>query len=142
MSHDFSERTLRDQEVIVRSYTDLFMHGVKSTCNGGCSAVDMVTWFNVRLPSKPRRADLNCFRFFTFDAMADLPFGELLRCFENSDYHPWVKVIFGSVEVGAYVRCSKHWQWLRIRPSYGQYLVLPEESKQRRVSSTKWQERK
>jgi hypothetical protein len=43
-------------------------------------------------------------QFFTFDVMGDLVFGESFGCLDSSDYHPWVKLIFDSVKLGAFNR--------------------------------------
>jgi len=44
--------------------------------------------------------------------MGDLVFGESFRCLQDSDYHPWVELIFDSVKTGAFVRCSKYWPFV------------------------------
>ena len=44
--------------------------------------------------------------------MGDLVFGESFGCLKSSSYHPWVKLIFESVKIGAFVRCSKYWPFL------------------------------
>ena len=47
MSHGFSERALRDQEGIIRSYSDLFLQRLRENCANGTVAVNMVMWYNV-----------------------------------------------------------------------------------------------
>jgi len=47
MSHGFSERAMRDQEVVLRTYADLFISRLKTLSKVGSSSVDMVIWFNV-----------------------------------------------------------------------------------------------
>ncbi|KAH8819269.1 cytochrome protein [Xylogone sp. PMI_703] len=93
MSHGFSEKALREQEDAIRLYADLMIQRLKENCQENTSVVDMVSWYN----------------FFTFDVMGELIFGQSFNCLQGSDYHPWVKLIFDSVKIGAFVRCSKYW---------------------------------
>ena len=47
VSHGFSERALREQEPIVRSYADTCIERLKTECKNGSQAVNMVMWLNV-----------------------------------------------------------------------------------------------
>jgi cytochrome P450 len=47
--------------------------------------MDMLKWYN----------------FTTFDIIGDLVFGEPFHCLDNSDYHPWVSMIFAGIRAGA-----------------------------------------
>lgn len=38
------------------------------------------------------------YNWTTFDVIGDLAFGEPFGCLENSSYHPWVSLVFGSVK--------------------------------------------
>ena len=44
--------------------------------------------------------------------MGDLVFGQPFDCLKSSEYHPWVKLIFESVKMSSFVRCSKYWPFL------------------------------
>ena len=62
--------------------------------------------------------------------MGDLVFGEGFACLQDSAYHPWVRLIFDSVKMGAFVRCSKYWPLLNrlaVR-------LIPKDLAQRRVN--------
>ena len=61
--------------------------------------------------------------------MGDLVFGQSFDCLETSGYHPWVKLIFDSVKIGAFVRCSKYWPLLTPAIQW----LIPSGLKQRRV---------
>ncbi|KAK6077404.1 cytochrome P450 [Seiridium cupressi] len=85
LSHAFSEKTLRNQEDIMKNYVDILITKLTDLATSG-EIIDMVKWYN----------------FTTFDLVGDLAFGEPFGCLENSDYHPWVSMIFGTVRYGVY----------------------------------------
>jgi hypothetical protein len=49
VSSSFSASALREQEVLIQSYADLFMSKLAELCRDGTGVVDMVPWWNVRL---------------------------------------------------------------------------------------------
>ncbi|RFU34841.1 hypothetical protein B7463_g1459, partial [Scytalidium lignicola] len=117
MSHGFSERGMRAQEEIIRSYSDLFIKRLNENSENGTKPLDIVMWFN----------------FFTFDVMGDLVFGESFNCLKSSEYHPWVKLIFNSVKMVAFLRCSRYWSFLsRLAVKF-----IPKELKQGLVEQKK-----
>ena len=61
--------------------------------------------------------------------MGELVFGESFECLENSGYHAWVKLIFDSVKLGTFVRCSKFFP--QLTPFIQRF--IPEELKRRRL---------
>ncbi|GJN78228.1 isotrichodermin C-15 hydroxylase [Purpureocillium lilacinum] len=78
----FSDKVLREQEAMIQEYVELFVLRLhEQTENDSKGDVDMVKWFN----------------FFTFDIIADMTFGESFNCLRDSDYHPWVRMLFKSV---------------------------------------------
>ncbi|KAJ6441498.1 isotrichodermin C-15 hydroxylase [Purpureocillium lavendulum] len=78
----FSDKVLREQESMVQDYVELFILRLHEQADGESKGlVDMVKWFN----------------FFTFDIIADMTFGESFNCLRDSDYHPWVRMLFKSV---------------------------------------------
>ncbi|KAF9892085.1 hypothetical protein FE257_002491 [Aspergillus nanangensis] len=113
ISHGFSERALRDQEAVVRSYADYFVQRITECSDSGNTAVDMVRWYN----------------FFTFDVMGHLVFGESFDCLQSTGYNPWVALIFDSVRTGAFIRCVKFWPWLTPIVQY----MIPAKLQRRRV---------
>ncbi|KYK57378.1 hypothetical protein DCS_04387 [Drechmeria coniospora] len=78
----FSDKALRDQESLIQQYVELFVRRLHEQAEGEPKGVvDLVRWFN----------------FFTFDIIADMTFGESFHCLRDSDYHPWVRMLFHSV---------------------------------------------
>jgi cytochrome P450 len=47
LSNAFSEKTLRDQEPVLRHYADLLIQRLSERCGGGSNPVDLVKWYNV-----------------------------------------------------------------------------------------------
>ncbi|KAK7222568.1 hypothetical protein V2G26_010571 [Clonostachys chloroleuca] len=91
LAHGFSAAAIEDQEPIIASYVDLLIQRLKERSNNGESALEMTSWYN----------------WTTFDIIGDLAFGESFRCLQESDYHPWVSLIFKrikytSLKVAAY----------------------------------------
>lgn len=85
LSHGFSAQSMLQQQPIITSYVDLLFQRLHELCEEGKRPIDMVAWYN----------------YTTFDIIGDLAFGESFRCLENSDYHPWVKLIFDSIKTGS-----------------------------------------
>ncbi|KAK4446266.1 cytochrome P450 [Podospora aff. communis PSN243] len=83
MAHGFSERSMREQQPIIKEYVDLLVRRLRER-SGGEEKVDIMAWYN----------------YTTFDVIGDLAFGESFGCLENSDYHPWVKAIFELARMG------------------------------------------
>ncbi|KAF3803795.1 Isotrichodermin C-15 hydroxylase [Colletotrichum gloeosporioides] len=86
LSHGFSAQSMFDQESIIKKYVDLLFQRLHENCAGGSKPLDMVAWYN----------------WTTFDVIGDLAFGEPFGCLDNSDYHPWVKILFAGVKEGAF----------------------------------------
>ncbi|KAJ6002943.1 hypothetical protein N7451_005490 [Penicillium sp. IBT 35674x] len=87
LSHAFSDSSLRGQEPIIKGYVDLLIQRLHETINRGRISVDVVSWYN----------------FTTFDIIGDLAFGEPFNCLQNSNYHPWVSMIFAGIKAGAII---------------------------------------
>lgn len=49
LSNAFSEKTLRDQEPVLKSYTDLLIQRLTGRCEGGRCPLDLVKWYNVSI---------------------------------------------------------------------------------------------
>lgn len=81
MAHGFSEKSLREQEPMIRKYVDLLLSQVRRLSKDGPVAVS--DWYN----------------FTTFDVIGDLAFGEPFGCLEGATYDGWIKGIFAA---GAY----------------------------------------
>lgn len=71
MSFAFSDRALREQEVVIQRYVDNLVEQLKTKGQNGQKALNLVDWYN----------------FTTFDIIADLAFGDNLDCLLKPDYH-------------------------------------------------------
>ncbi|KAF1933944.1 cytochrome P450 46A1 [Didymella exigua CBS 183.55] len=84
----FSERALTEQEPVFVKYADQLVRVLqKISYDEPKSAIDVVKMFN----------------FTTFDVMADMTFGEPLHMLDNTEYMPWVSMIFGYIKVATCV---------------------------------------
>nr|ACN71233.1 cytochrome P450 ClCP1 [Colletotrichum lindemuthianum] len=90
LAHGFSERTLRDQQPIIKRYIDLLIQRLHEHCDNGAEALDLAAWYN----------------YTTFDIIGDLAFGEAFGCLDGSDYHPWVRSIFQMARVGTVLQTA------------------------------------
>ena len=109
MAHGFSDRSMREQQPLIKGYVDLLVQRLAENGDGGRRAVDVAAWYN----------------FTTFDVIGDLAFGERwvcsisfrgfiadghsFGCLENSTYHPWVKAIFQVARAGTVFQTLTHW---------------------------------
>lgn len=96
MAPGFSEKSIRDQEHIIRSYVDLLLKRLWERCNDG-QPVDISDWFN----------------YTTFDIIGDLTFGEPFGCLMGSNYDEWIKSIFNSIRLGTIVQALSFRPWLK-----------------------------
>jgi cytochrome P450 len=87
LAHAFSEKALRDQEPLVKTYVDLLMKKLHEQSNNGNTALDMVARYN----------------WATFDLIGDLSFGEPFGSLEACVYHPWISMIFNGIKAGVYI---------------------------------------
>lgn len=94
LSHGFSDRSLRDQEPIVKKYVDLLLQRLHE--NSG-RPLDIMSWYN----------------YTTFDVIGDLAFGEPFDCLDNSNYHPWVRIIFEMARFGTVNQTAGYFPLLR-----------------------------
>jgi len=83
LSPAFSDKSLRDQEHIIRGYVDLLMKRMHERAG---QPVDLWAWLN----------------YTTFDLIGDLTFGEPFGCLEHSRFHPWITFIFSRLKMMMY----------------------------------------
>ncbi|OCL03416.1 cytochrome P450 monooxygenase-like protein [Glonium stellatum] len=84
LSHAFSDKALKEQEVLVQGYVDLLTHRLHEKIEDAPKEpIDIVKWYN----------------YATFDIIADLTFGEPLHCLRDRGYHPWVTLVFQAAKV-------------------------------------------
>ncbi|KAI8942932.1 hypothetical protein NX059_000970 [Plenodomus lindquistii] len=83
-AHAFSDAAIKEQESLIKQYVDkLFVQLRKESAKK--APVDMLKWYNCT----------------TFDIIGDLVFGEPFYCLDNSDYHPWIAMIFAGIRAQA-----------------------------------------
>jgi len=78
VSHAFSDRSLRDQDNLLKGYAAILVEKLTKIAEGPQNETDMVSWYN----------------FIAFDVMADLTFGEDLGQLRNGTYNDWVGSTF------------------------------------------------
>ncbi|KAI3401428.1 hypothetical protein diail_10862 [Diaporthe ilicicola] len=93
LAHGFSDRSMREQEPIIKSYVDLLFQRLHENCAGGAKPLDMTAWYN----------------YTTFDIIGDLALGESFGCLEKSNLHSWVQSIFFLTKAGAYMQSAAHY---------------------------------
>lgn len=118
LSHGFSEKSLREQEPIIRGYVDLMMKRLRERCPSPAaagaknspqppkSAFDMRQWFN----------------FITFDVIGDMAFGEPFGCLEKGEIDEQVAFFEKGLQTGGQTYFMKEigadrltsWLFLRI----------------------------
>ena len=95
LSHGFSERALREQEDILKHYTDLLIvklgEQVQSTEKGSVT-LDIAKWYN----------------YTTFDIIGDLCYNDPFHSLEDSADHPWVEAVFNGVKFGVFLAAFQH----------------------------------
>nr|KMM66554.1 trichothecene C-15 hydroxylase [Coccidioides posadasii RMSCC 3488] len=82
LSYAFSNRALREQENVIRGFTDTMITKVRGEVHAGRPTVDMKNWLN----------------YTTFDITGDLMFGESFNCLRDTKLHPWIAMIFDSMK--------------------------------------------
>lgn len=87
MSHAFSAQSLLEQQPLISGYVDLLVKRLREQAREEGTVVNMVKWYD----------------FTTFDLVADLSFGEPFGCLEQSNYHPWVSLIFAGVKQAVFL---------------------------------------
>ncbi|KAI9736993.1 MAG: hypothetical protein M1834_000582 [Cirrosporium novae-zelandiae] len=92
LSHGFSNRSLKEQEALIKSYVDSMIEKLKKNSHGGETPLDVVSWYN----------------FTTFDIMGDFIFAESFHCLDSEGYHDWVKSVYTSIKAHAYNRAMQH----------------------------------
>ncbi|KAK6539139.1 hypothetical protein TWF694_009384 [Orbilia ellipsospora] len=92
LSAGFTEKTLIAQESMLRKYVDLLVAKLKDIVvaegkQDKGSIVNIADWYN----------------YTTFDIIGDLMFAESFDCLRDSQYHPWITVIFENLRAIAYL---------------------------------------
>ncbi|KAK4062902.1 hypothetical protein Trihar35433_8697 [Trichoderma harzianum] len=85
LAHGFSAQAMMDQQPLIQGYVDMLISRLRDNCADGTRPLEMTSWYN----------------WATFDIIGDLAFGEPFGCLENSDYHPWVSLLFTRIRTSA-----------------------------------------
>lgn len=96
MATGFSEKSMRDQEPIIRGYIDLLLQKLREKSNDSQPVV-ISDWFN----------------YTTFDIIGDLVFGESFECLGASKYDGWIKSIFDTSRPLTLVQGLSFFPWLK-----------------------------
>jgi hypothetical protein len=78
LANGFSDKALREQEGRIRRYVDLLVLRLQ----GNMGMVDVAKWYN----------------WVGFDMTGDLVLAEPFGCLEKGEYHPFVRLVVGSVQ--------------------------------------------
>lgn len=90
----FSARALRGQEPVLQKYVRLLVERLQAKVleSGTEANIDITPWLN----------------FTPFDIFGDLGLGESFDCLENSRYHPWIELIFGSLRFVTCIAAARY----------------------------------
>lgn len=121
LAYGFSERSLKEQQPIIKGYIDLLMKGLRESSQGGTAKVDMVRCeFGLRVGWRSCSKAADCGYIFlagydcmAFDIIGDLAFGDSFGSLQAGTLHPWVAMIFQSIKFAAWIAASKQVSWLR-----------------------------
>jgi cytochrome P450 len=86
-SHAFSEKALREQEFVLKSYVDLLIDKLQGFTDSGAPA-DLVKWYN----------------FVIFDMIGELAFGQPFGCLQTTEYHFFVSILFQRLKMAVWLR--------------------------------------
>lgn len=117
VSHAFSDRALKDQEVLLQRYVDLLVNRLKEV-NPKSPVVNLAEWLN----------------WTTFDIIADLCFGKPFGCLQNLETHEYVRLLLDSVRGGALFYIVTYFPWVKKLGS----LVISKEMMARRLQFSRW----
>lgn len=107
LNHAFSERALREQESILKVYTDLLITQLQEQVDRiekPSVTLDITKWYN----------------FTTFDTIGDLLFNDPFHSLEDSTDHPWVAAIFDGLKFGVLITAFQYFPPL---PTVVNYLM-------------------
>lgn len=93
LSHAFSAKALRDQEVVVQEFVDLLMKQLSKLGEDGQKAIDVSDAFN----------------WVTFDIIGDLAFGDSFNAVAEGKTHSWIATIFEGIKYTMVQRVEKRW---------------------------------
>lgn len=96
-----SERALREQEYVLKSYTDLLIQRLHEDAienqDGKTATTDIGRWYT----------------YTTFDTIGDLELGQSFHSLDNKEEHPWVSAIFNGLKFGMLLTIFHHFPLLK-----------------------------
>ncbi|EXJ66783.1 uncharacterized protein A1O5_09978 [Cladophialophora psammophila CBS 110553] len=90
ISHAFSDKALRDQEPIMKQYSDLLVKRLHEATESG-DPVNIKQWYQWTL----------------FDLFGDLCFNQPFGCLESGKSHPWIDIIGESIQAFYYLGLAR-----------------------------------
>ncbi|TGJ86345.1 hypothetical protein E0Z10_g2441 [Xylaria hypoxylon] len=94
LAHGFSEKSLRDQEPVLKGFVDTLIRRLHEECGNGEKSVDIMAWYN----------------FLLFDFIGYLSrytaFGESFNCLTTGTLHTWVGIFFSLARALSYNQMS------------------------------------
>lgn len=130
LSHAFSERALRQQEDILKHYTDLLVSKLDeqvASAEKSSVILNIGSWYN----------------FTTFDTIGDLLFNDPFHSLENEADHPWVAAIWDGLKFSILMTAFHHFPPLpalvnRMMPQFikdkaGQHFTWSQQKISRRI---------
>ncbi|KAI8966684.1 cytochrome P450 [Daldinia sp. FL1419] len=94
-SHGFSDKSMREQEELIKGYVELLIQRLHENCQNGAARLNMRDWYN----------------WTTFDVIGDLGFGKSFGCLDQTGYHPWVRIITETFRESAAFQSMAHLGW-------------------------------
>ncbi|RYC65673.1 hypothetical protein CHU98_g552 [Xylaria longipes] len=90
LAHGFSEKSLRDQEPVLKEYVDTLIRRLHEECGNGEQVIDIASWYN----------------YLLFDFIGFLTFGESFNCLVTGTLHIWVDIFFSLARSLSYHQMS------------------------------------
>ncbi|KAL9013189.1 MAG: hypothetical protein Q9173_002099 [Seirophora scorigena] len=121
----FSERAVREQESILKKYTDLLVKKLNDqivSTEKSSITLDIRPWYN----------------FTTFDTIGDLLFNDPFHSLESSADHPWVETVYDGVKAGLLPTAFHHFPPL---PALVERIV-PRSLKEKAEQHFRWSQEK
>ena len=97
LSHGFSEKSMHEQEPLIKGYIDCLINRLHERCMNGSAAISVVSWY--------------CFT--TFDIIGDLTFGEPFGCLERCRLHSWIEFLIDSLKLSVMLQAISYYPNLR-----------------------------
>ncbi|KAJ4861384.1 cytochrome p450 domain-containing protein [Trichoderma breve] len=130
LAHGFSTQAMMDQQSLIRGYVDMLISRLRENCADGTRPLEMTSWYN----------------WATFDIIGDLAFGEPFGCLQNSNYHPWVSLLFTRIRTSAMNNVLRRFPFgdkliqllisKQARKQFQEYFQLTQEKVKKRLAET------